>query len=63
MLHHPKSRAERRRIKRKKEYIDKQDSEDLVARRLAEEALEQKEALDVLRREVLPEIEDWKDYY
>lgn len=62
MISHPKSRAERRRLKRKKEYID-QDREGDVQRRLAEEALEQKEALDVLRREVLPEIEDWKDYY
>lgn len=59
MMHHPRNKAERRRVKRKKEYIEnQQDREGHVARRLAEEALEQKEALDVLRREVLQEVED-----
>lgn len=59
MMHHPRNKAERRRVARRKTYIEnQQDREGHVARRLAEEALEQKEALDVLRREVLQEVED-----
>lgn len=55
---HPKNKAERRRVKAKKEFLDKfKDRDDAVQRRLAEEALEQKEALDVLRRKV-PQEED-----
>ena len=57
-MHHPKNKAERRRVKFKKEKFVKikHDREDHVARLLAEEALEQKEALDVLRKQV-PETE------
>lgn len=53
-MHHPRNKAERRRVKYQKDRLDKrrQDHEDAVQRRLAEEALEQKEALDVLRKQV-----------
>lgn len=58
-MHHPKNKADRRRIKFKKEYLgqNKYDREEHVQRRLAEEALEQKEALDVLRRKI-PQTEE-----
>lgn len=47
---HPKSRAERRRIKMKKErFVD----QDAINRRHQFEALEQKEALDDIRKQVL----------
>lgn len=50
-MRHPKNKAERRRVKRIKEFkID--EHEDAVQRRLRQEELEQKEALDVLRRKV-----------
>lgn len=45
---HPKSRGERRRVNKKK-YIDKEERDEAVARRLAQEALEAREALDDLR--------------
>lgn len=45
---HPKNRAERRRVNKKK-YIDKAEHEEAVARRLAQEALEAREAIDELR--------------
>ena len=48
MLHHPKTRGERRRVNKKK-YIDKDEREEALARRLAQEALEAREALDDLR--------------
>lgn len=48
MMHHPKTRGERRRINKKK-YIDKAEHEEAVARRLAQEALEAREAIDELR--------------
>ena len=55
-LKHPKDKAERRRLASKKDKL-KYERDESVQRRLAEEALEQKEALDVLRRKV-PETED-----
>lgn len=48
MMHHPKTRGERRRINKKK-YIDQAERDEAVARRLAQEALEAREALDELR--------------
>lgn len=48
MMQHPKTRGERRRINKKK-YIDKAEHEEAVARRLAQEALEAREAIDELR--------------
>lgn len=50
---HPRSRAERRRIKAKKDSFDTLERADAVARRAQFEALEQKEALDDLRKQVL----------
>lgn len=50
-LKHPKDKAERRRLALKKDKL-KYEREESVKRRLAEELLEQKEALDVLRRKV-----------
>jgi hypothetical protein len=47
-MNHPKNRAERRRVNKKK-YVDKSEREEAVQRRIAQEALETKEALDVLR--------------
>jgi len=47
-MHHPKNRAERRRINRKK-YVSQAERDEAVALRLAEEAREAKEALDELR--------------
>jgi len=55
-MQHPKNKAERRRVAAKKDRF-RYDRDDAVQRRLAEEALEQKEALDVLRRKV-PQEED-----
>lgn len=47
---HPRSRAERRRLKVKKErFVD----QDAINRRHQFEALEQKEALDEIRKQVL----------
>lgn len=54
---HPKSRAERRRLNRKK-YIDHSEREEAVQIRLAEEAREAREALDDLRKQVLAEDKD-----
>ena len=54
-LKHPKDKAERRRLALKKDKF-KHERDESVQRRLAEELLEQKEALDVLRRKV-PEEE------
>lgn len=54
---HPKDKAERRRIALKKKAKLDHEREESVRRRLAEEELEQKEALDVLRRKV-PAEED-----
>ena len=50
---HPRSRAERRRIKAKKDTFSAFERADAVARRAQFEALEQKEALDDLRKQVL----------
>lgn len=49
---HPHSRAERRRLKLKKDKLNGIDK-DFVYRRIEQEALEQKEALDALRKQVL----------
>lgn len=55
-LHHPKSRGDRLRIKAKKDRFDySKDRLSHVQRRLKEEAAEQKEALDELRKQVLEE--------
>jgi len=56
-MHHPKNRAERRRINRKK-YITNAEREEAVQRRLAEEAREAKEALDDLRADHKQEPSD-----
>ena len=55
-LKHPKDKAERRRLALKKDKL-KYERDESVKRRLAEELLEQKEALDVLRRKI-PETEN-----
>ncbi len=55
-LHHPKNKADRLRIKAKKDKLNYQTKADRlisVQRRHEQEALEQKEALDELRREIL----------
>ena len=54
-LKHPKDKAERRRLALKKDRL-KYERDESVKRRLEQELLEQKEALDVLRRKV-PEEE------
>lgn len=57
---HPRNRAERRRVNKKK-YIDKSEREEAIQRRLAEEAREAREALDDLRehgKQVLAEEAD-----
>ena len=54
-LKHPKDKAERRRLAAKKDRLTHERDES-VKRRLDQEILEQKEALDVLRRKV-PEEE------
>lgn len=46
---HPKNKAERRRISKKK-YIDQSEREEAVRFRLAEEAREAREALNDLRQ-------------
>lgn len=48
MLHHPRNRAERRRIKQKKDY-GKTDRELAVQQRLEQEAFETKQAIEELR--------------
>ncbi len=57
---HPQSRAERLRIKAKKERVSqtKQERLDALSRRHQFEALEQKEALDDLRKQVLQTEEE-----
>ena len=50
-LKHPKDKAERRRLALKKDKL-KHERDESVKRRLEQEILEQKEALDVLRRKV-----------
>lgn len=45
---HPKTRAERRRLNKKK-YVDHAEREEAVQLRIAEEAREAREALDELR--------------
>jgi hypothetical protein len=55
-LKHPKDKAERRRLALKKDRL-KYERDESVKRRLDQEILEQKEALDVLRRKV-PEEEN-----
>ena len=53
---HPSNRRERLRLKAKKDRLDyAKDRADHVERRLREEALEQKEALDALRKQILEE--------
>ena len=54
MTKHPSNRRERLRLKAKKERFDySKDRQGHVERRLREEAEEQKEALDALRKQVL----------
>lgn len=57
---HPQSRAERLRIKAKKDRVSqtKQERLDAINRRHQFEALEQKEALDDLRRKILQTEEE-----
>lgn len=50
---HPHSRAERLRLKKKKDKFDVLERAEAVSRRAQFEALEQKEALDDLRKQVL----------
>lgn len=59
-VRHPQSRAERLRIKAKKEKNSqtKQERLDAISRRHQFEALEQKEALDDLRKQVLQTEEE-----
>jgi len=55
-IKHPSNRRERLRIKAKKDRLDyAKDRQSHVERRLREEALEQKEAIDALRKQVLEE--------
>lgn len=55
---HPHSRAERLRLKKKKDKFDSLERLDAVNRRAQFEALEQKEALDDLRKQVLQTEEE-----
>lgn len=55
---HPTSRADRRRLKFKKDKFSSLERADAVARRYQFEALEQKEALDDLRKQVLQTEEE-----
>lgn len=57
---HPQSRAERLRIKAKKERVSQTKAErlDAINKRHQFEALEQKEALDDLRKQVLQTEEE-----
>lgn len=55
---HPRSRAERLRIKAKKDRFTALERADAVNRRAKFEALEQKEALDDLRKQVLQTEEE-----
>lgn len=55
---HPKSRAERLRLKYKKDRFTALERADAVSRRAQFEALEQKEALDDLRKQVLQTEEE-----
>ena len=59
-LKHPQSRAERLRIKAKKERVSqtKQERLDAISKRHQFEAIEQKEALDELRKQVLQTEEE-----
>ena len=52
---HPTNRRERLRLKAKKDRLYDKDREGHVERRLREEAIEQREALDALRKQVLEE--------
>ena len=53
---HPTNRKERLRIKAKKDRFDySKDRQGHVERRLREEAIEQKEAIDALRKQILEE--------
>lgn len=54
--HHPKNRAERRRVNKK--HVTKEEHEEAVARRLAQEALEAREAIDELRTNYKQEPSD-----
>lgn len=54
---HPKNRAERRRINRKK-YVSNVERDEAVQLRLAQEAREAREALDELRKQVLAKDSD-----
>lgn len=56
-MHHPRNKAERRRINKKKTFVKYTDRARDVERRIAQEALETKEALDELRIKV-PQQED-----
>jgi len=60
-LTHPKSRAERLRIKAKKDKREKVDRALAVKRRIEQEALEQKEVLNEFRRKVYA-TEEGSDY-
>ncbi len=55
---HPKTRGERLRIKAKKDRFTALERADAVNRRAKFEALEQKEALDDLRKQVLQTEEE-----
>jgi hypothetical protein len=58
-IKHPSSRAERLRIKAKKDRsVTKQERLDAISKRYQFEALEQKEALDDLRKQVLQTEEE-----
>jgi hypothetical protein len=50
---HPRSRGERLRLKQKKDRFDSKDRLEAVARRHEQEAIEQREALHDLRKQVL----------
>lgn len=54
---HPKSRAERRRVNRKK-YIDHSEREEAVQLRIDQEAREAREALDALRQVLAKDTDD-----
>ena len=50
---HPHNRAERRRLKAKRDKFEAFERQDAINRRAQFEALEQKEALDDIRKQVL----------
>lgn len=58
---HPRSRGERLRLKQKKDRFESKDRLEAVAKRHEQEAIEQREAFDDLRKQVLA-VEEERTY-